>query len=460
MGRSKYIPALLVGLSLTACAAGPNFKTPNAQLPGTFSEGSVRSNGNISSKAWWNAFADPKLDGLVNKGLSQNLNILQAMELIEQARQNAVSSGSSLFPTISGSGSADSSFGTTGHVKQASATLSVSWILDLFGQYRRSRESALASVDAAYAGADVARLTLISDLVSHYVDARYYQELQAILQGELKARRDTLRLTQIRLKAGVSSGLDVAQAEGLVSSTSSQIPIYETRYRESVHRMSTLIGAPAPTLLALMAAKSDQPQAHDPINTGIPADLIRNRPDIRKAERDLAAATANIGVAEAQLYPSLKLNGSISPTSILAAATSPALTAWSFGPTLNIPIFQGGALRANVKNAESKAHAAYLAWKQTVLNAVEEVENAMVAYSRDRVALAAHAREVRSYERALRLSREAYKKGVVTLLNVLDNQRSVASARQSLAGAVRQTALDYIRLNIALGGGYAVGAAP
>lgn len=457
MGRSKHLPAILAGLFLTACAAGPNFRSPQTQLPDTFSEGEVYSNGDISAKAWWTAFVDPQLNELVNAGLSRNLNILQAIEVVEQARQNAVASRSGLFPTVSGGGSATRANTTSGYEEEALAKLSASWVLDLFGQYRRSRESAHASLDAAYASADVARLTLISDLVSNYIDARYYQELGSIAQAELDARRDTLRLTRLRKQAGASSQLEVVQAEGLVNATLSDIPGYETRYRASVHRMSTLLGQPATTLLPLMDRKDTQPAAHDPVDAGIPADLIRNRPDIRKAERELAAAVANIGVAKAQLYPSLQLNGNISPTALILAGARTNISAWSFGPTLNIPIFQGGALHANVKSSESKARSAYLVWKQTVLNAVEEVENAMVAYSRDRKTMSALAAEVRNYRHALNLSKSAYKRGVVSLLNVLDSERSVGAARQNLAGAVRQTALDYVRLNIALGGGYAVG---
>lgn len=455
MGRSKQFLALAAGLIVSACAAGPDYKAPVMGAGGTYSSGHTGSIGDISARAWWQSFGDRQLDGLVAVGLSRNLDILEALELVQQARQNVVAEQGNFLPSISASGSATESFGVSGRSREAAGALSASWVIDLFGQYRRRSEGARASLDAAYSSANVARLTLISDLVSHYVDARYYQELISISQAALAVRQKTLELTRVRQRAGASSQLDVTQAEGLVNTLRAETPRHEARFREAVYRLSTLTGSQATSLVGVLEAAAGQPVPKDPVATGIPADLIRNRPDIRRAERELAAATAEIGVARAQLYPSLKLNGSISPTAVLAAAVAPSLTAWSFGPTLDIPVFKGGALQANVKIAESRARAAYLNWKKTILTAVEEVESALVAYSRDRQVVEARAAEVKSYERALALSKNAYSKGVVSLLNVLDNQRSVAEARQNMAEAVRQAALDYVKLNVALGGGYA-----
>ncbi len=452
---------LAMMLILSGCMVGPDMQAPETPMPAKFSEGGKNSNGDVTTAAWWTAFSDPRLNQLVGDGMSKNLTVLQALEAIEQARQGVDIAGAGSLPSIT-AGASETLSKTNGVTATAqrsttSGTLSASWLLDLFGQYRRAKESANATLDASFAGADVARLTVISNVATYYVNARYYQELLAIARENLKSRRDTLDLTKAQLEAGAASRLDVVQAEGLVNSTLSDIPGLETSFRQQVNHLSTLLGEPAPTLLADLQRSRPQPVARDRIKAGIPADLIRNRPDIRRSERQLAAAVANIGVAEAKLYPSIQLSGSISPLYVASSPLTGGGASWSFGPTLTLPIFDGGALRANVKSSESAARSAYLAWKASVLQAVEDTENAMVAYNRDRATVSALRASVKNYQEALSLSMTNYKNGASSLLDVLDAQRSVATAQQSLAAAIRQTALDYIALNVAVGGGYAVG---
>ena len=219
--------------------------------------------------------------------------------------------------------------------------------------------------------------------------------------------------------------------------------------------MATLLGVPAGTITPSLMKGSGQPMPRYAAKTGIPADLIRNRPDIRRAERTLAAATAQIGVAESQLYPALTLDGTIGASRVISATTG-NLTSWSFGPTLVLPIFNGGALRAQVDIADSQAKQQYIAWKQTVLNAVEEVESAQAALIRDYQTVAALRRLVASNEEALSLARESYKGGASTILDVLDAERNVANSRLTLASSIRTLATDYVELNAAIGGGSAI----
>lgn len=438
---------------------GPDMQPPEMPLPAKFTSGGQASNGDVTMAAWWTAFSDPRLNRFISEGVSQNLSVLQALEAIDQAQQGVITAGAGGLPSLSGSASETLSktngVSATAQKSVTTGSLSASWLLDLFGQYRRAKQGAEASLDASYASADVARLTVISNVATYYINARYYQQLLAIARDNLKSRRETLNLTKAQLEAGAASQLSVAQAEGLVNSTLSDIPSLETSFRQQVHHISTLLGLPAGTIVAEMERGGPQPVARDTVKAGIPADLVRNRPDIRKAERQLAASVASIGVAEAKLYPSIQLSGSISPAYLSSSALSGGLASWSFGPSLTLPIFDGGALRANVKSAESAARSSYFAWKQTVLTGIEETENAMVAYSRDRATVAALRAAVANYKQALDLSTTNYKNGASSLLDVLDAQRSVATAQQNLAGAIRQSALDYISLNVAIGGGYA-----
>jgi len=463
----RVVAPLTTVLLLSGCVVGPNHTPPEIALPGKFAEGGSTSNGDVSQVAWWKAFNDSRLNGYVQTGLDQNLDVLQAMERINQARAAVISAGAGSLPSLDLSASADRS-GTkdiggplspssTGPQTNVSGNLTASWFLDLFGLYRRSKESALASLDAAYAATDVARLTLLSQVASAYIDVRYYQERIAIARQNLDSRRETLNLTRLQLEAGAASRLDVVQSEGLVNSTLAELPGLETQFRTAAHRIATLLGLPASSLVTELQKGARQPVARFNAKSGIPADLIRNRPDIRASERQLAAAVANIGVAEAQLYPAITLGGSITPSYTKIAAGESGTLSWSFGPGLSLPIFDGGALKANVSSSESAAREAYLAWKQTVLDAVEEVENALAAVTRDRRTVDALQATVKSYQEALQLATASYRDGASSLLDVLDAQRQVSTAQANLAQAVQQVAQDFVSLNVAIGGGYGFG---
>lgn len=460
--------APLVMLLLSGCVVGPDHTAPEITLPSKFAEAKAKSNGDVSTDQWWTAFNDTRLNGYVKQGLDQNLDILQAMERINQAEADVISAGAGGLPALtlgtqaerSGARGLRGSPGTTPTLS-VSGGLEGSWLLDFFGLYRRSKEAAIAQLGAADAAVDTARLSLLSQVASAYIDVRYYQESIALARATLKSRNETLSLTKLQLDAGAASRLDVVQSESQVNLTLATIPGLETQYRQAAHRVATLLGMPASSLLGELQRGARQPVARFNARAGVPADLVRNRPDIRAAERTLAAAVANIGVAEASLYPSISLSGSISPSYLRRNGGSDNhLLSWSFGPALNLPIFDGGQLRANLSASESAAREAYLAWKQTVLNAVEEVENALAAVTRDSRTVAANRATVASSQEALTLATASYRDGASSLLDVLDAQRNVSDAQTSLASAIRQMALDYVSLSVAMGGGYAYGKAP
>lgn len=452
-------PALL--LLLAGCVSGPDHAPPEMPLPAKFGEGGTRSNGDVATAQWWTAYRDKQLDSLVARGLDQNLDVLQSLERINEASANVTVAGAGGLPSLdlgashAVAGEMGSKRTEIGATNTTGGEASFSWLLDFFGQYRRAKEGARASLDAAYASADDSKLSFLKDVVSSYIDARYYQERIALSKANLKSRRETYDLTKSQLKAGAASRLDVVQAEGLVHSTQAEIPDLETSFRTSAHHIATLLGLPASSLMAELQNGAAQPVYRGDIRAGIPADLVRNRPDIRKAERELAKAVADIGVAEAKLYPSISLSGSISPSWVKSAgASGGGLTSWSFGPTLSLPIFDGGSLRANVDISNSDAKTQYLAWKSAVLNAVEEVENALSAVRRDAQTVEALRRQVKTAQDSLELSTTSYKDGASSLLDVLDAQRSVSDAQASLAAAVQQVAKDYVDLNVAVGAGF------
>lgn len=454
-------------LLLSGCVVGPDYQKPETALPAKFSESKSASADNVTLNPWWESFRDKRLNDLVHQGMSENLTVLQALQRIEAAEANVIVAGAGALPSLGASASGnvsgqDGSYlrRTTGsdhsQSKSINAGLSASWLIDFFGQYRRQKEAANASLDAAYDDVNVARLAYFSDLVSSYVNARYYQEALALNRKNLVSRRETLKLTNEIKEAGAASSLDVLQSEGLVNQTLANLPALETGFHQAANHIATLLGVPASTITSSLLKGSAQPMPRYATRTGIPADLIRNRPDIRAAERRLQAATAAIGVAEADLYPSIELGGSIGAARNFNARVG-SLSSWSFGPSLSLPIFNGGALKAQVKIARSEAEQQYLTWKSTVLNAVEEVENAQTALIRDYQTVAAQRKVVDTFDQTLVLARESYRGGASTILDVLDAERNVADARLSLAAAIRQLARDYVSLNVAIGGGSAIG---
>ncbi|MBB4010667.1 efflux transporter outer membrane subunit [Allorhizobium taibaishanense] len=455
---SVRLAAPLAMLFLSGCVFGPEHSPPQTALPAKFNEGGTKSDQDVTSVQWWTAFNDTRLNKLINMGINQNLDILQALERIEQARASVVTSAAGGLPSLTGTASETGSQTNGGFNSQprswdSKGELSASWLLDLWGEYRRAKQSAKASLDSAFASVDTARLTYLSDLATAYIDARYYQARIAIANEAVRSRRETLSLTKLQLEAGAASRLDVVQSEGLVNSTLADIPGFEASFYSNAYHISTLLGMPASTLINDLKKSAPQPVARHKVISGIPADLIRNRPDIRAAERNLASAVYDIGNAQAKLLPSITLSGSISPSYVHSSSHGTSNT-WSFGPSLNLPIFDGGTLRANVKNAQSVAREKYLLWKQTVLNGVEDVESALAAYNRDARAVAANRAYVKSYKEALELSTASYKDGASSLLDVLDAQRSLTDAQASLATSIQQMANDYVTLNVAIGGGY------
>ncbi len=453
-------------LLLSGCVVGPDYQKPDAALPGKFSQGNQASS-DVTLSPWWESFRDAKLNSLVDQGMNENLNVQQALERIIEARANVIVAASGGLPQINAGGAAtaqgsDGSYlrdsasgGDHSQTKTLNAGADASWLIDLFGQYRRAKESAEAALDASYDDVNVARLAYLSDLTTSYIEARYNQEALALQRKNLESRRETLKLTNDIKAAGAASSLDVVQAEGLVNTTLAELPGYEAGFHQAANHIATLLGLPATSVTAGLIKGSSQPWPRYNTKVGIPADLIRNRPDIRRAERLLAAQTAAIGVAEAQLYPSLSLGGTIDATRTIAAAVG-GVGSWSFGPSLSIPVFNGGRLKANVDIEKSGAQQQYLAWKQTVLNAVEEVESALIGLQKNYETVAALRKVVDSYEEALSLARESYKGGATSLLDVLDAERNLALSRVTLAASIRNLANNYVALNVAIGGGSSV----
>jgi len=437
-------------LAMTACTQ-VSYEAPVAEVASSFEQGSPARQDPVATRNWWLSFRDQNLDRLIEAGMVRNLDVRQAVEAITEARASAAGVAANDLPQISATGSAqrgDSS--GTGTTETSSAGANVSWMIDVFGANSNSRRAAAAELDAAYASADVARLVMQSGIANAYIDLRYQQASVALTRKSLESRRSSLELTRNQFEAGATDRLAVLQAEQLVAEGEAQLPGFETAVDQALARLATLTAQRVATLRPALERSGGQPRPRFNASVGLPADVIRARPDLRVAERTYASAVFGIGVAKAAFYPSLSLSGNIQPTDISGGGN---ITTWALGPSLNLPIFTGGTNRANLTRAESKAVQARLAWESAVLTAIEEVESSLAAYRRDARNVAAQQKLVATSSEALELTRTNFSVGAGEFSDVLDSERSYLQAQQSLALALQQQAANFITLSVAAAGG-------
>lgn len=458
---------LLLFLSaLTGCAVGPDYVAPNLALPSKWTNKPKQAARPASLSEWWKRLGDRTLNDIVEEAIAGNLDVTSAKARIREARASRRQAIGALFPSLDGSASAtrtrtsavspsgvSSGGNTTYNLFQAG--FDANWELDLFGANYRNVEATTYGADAADEDLRATLLTLIGDVTSNYVDARGFQARVALARRTAASQRDTERLTRTKFEVGSASALDVARAAAQASTTEAQIPTLEAAYAQSVNQIGVLIGQPPTTLASRLRRSAPIPAPRSSPPAGIPADVLGNRPDVRRAERQLAQSTAKIGQVEAALYPSVSLTGNISTTALktgdLAKNSS---IGWSFGPTLSVPIFNGGELRAAVDVAKAQRDQYDSAFRLAVLTALQDVENSLVSLAQERLRSGKLSSAVRSYRDAARLSRSLYQSGTSSFLDVLDAERSLYNAEDTLLQSRVAVTTNFISLNKALGSGW------
>jgi NodT family efflux transporter outer membrane factor (OMF) lipoprotein len=404
------------------------------------------------------------LNALIEEAVAGNLDVGTAKARIREARASYRQSVGTLFPTARGSGSATRQKSGGGSASDESsnpittqyqAGFDANWEIDFFGKNQRAAEAAGYGIDAGDEQLRLSLLTLVGDVASNYVALRGYQARIALAKRTAATQRQTVSLTRSRLEAGAVSALDLANATGQARATEAAIPDLEAAYAEAQHRLSVLTGRPPAELASRLRRSGPIPRPRFPLPSGVPADALLARPDVQQAERLLAQSTARIGEAEAARYPSVSLVGNITTTGLsLGDLAKSSSIGWSFGPTLNVPIFQGGQLRAAVAVAQAQRDQSFLAYRAAVLKALEDVENAIVALAQGRIRQRKLAAAVEAYREAATLSRSLYQSGATSFLNVLDAERSLYSAEDGLLQSRVTLATSYVALNKALGGGW------
>lgn len=388
------------------------------------------------------------------QGHARNLELAQAVEQIRAAEAGAgiVRAGALPQAALVGSAARGDSNGIGQIAETSTGGLNVSWVLDIFGSNRNAARAAEARLDATEASAEATKLMIEGAIASAYVDLRFYQANLALTRRSLESRRKSLQLTKRQFEFGDTARLSVVQAEQLVAEGEAQLPQYEIGVDQALAKLASLTAQRSADLGATLKAGGTGLQARYAPSVGVPADVIRNRPDVKIAESLYKAAAYDVGVAKAAFWPSVRLTGNILPTNIAGGGN---VKPWSLGPSIDLPIFTAGANRANLKAKEAKAAEAHLAWQAAVYGAIEEVESALAAHSRDARVVSSQQKLVETSRQAVQLAQANFSAGEGAFMTVLDAERSYLGAQQGLAVAERLRALNFIQLSLASAGGTA-----
>jgi NodT family efflux transporter outer membrane factor (OMF) lipoprotein len=458
-------------MALAACTVGPDYVKPAPSMPGDWAEkgaGADPAASRVTSQAaavaeWWKTFKDDELTSLVERAATSNLDLKLAEARVREARGLQGVSAGALLPQVGASANYSrnrfsENVPLPGAGRQSNfyqAGFDAAWEIDVFGGLRRGVEAADAEVDASIEARRDVLVTLLAEVARNYIEVRGLQAEIGIARQNLDAQKKTLELTQARFQAGRATELDVVRAQAQVSTTSSQIPLLESQRIQATHRIAVLLGRDPGALRGELMAAAKIPPPPPEVPVGLPSDLLRRRPDLRRAERELAAATARIGVATADLYPKFSLTGFFAQESITASDVAKwGSRAWSVGPTIQWSIFQGGRIRARIEVENARQEQAAIVYERSILVALQEVEGALIAYAKEQAHRAELSDSVAANLKAVELANQRYGQGFVDFLSVLDAQRSLYATQDALVRSERRISEYLVALYKALGGGW------
>ncbi len=472
-------------LLLAGCAAGPDYHAPPPvalHVPAGYAPPITAPLANVAPvqadlSAWWRQFDDALLTDLIARATAGNLQIAQSVARLAQARESLVQARGDLLPSLTGSAGATRNFthggsssivagggsnGSGGTVvttggssgsTQLSLGLDASWQVDIFGGLTRAMQAARADEAAARFDLEGVRTSVAGEVATNYIDARLAQARLEIARSTLRTQDDNLQIAGWRVQAGLASSLDAEQARAQRAQTAASIPSLETSYLQAVNRLGILTGQAPGALRTEMEAAQPIPRGPDGLAVGIPADTLRRRPDVRSAERQLAAATARIGVAKANLFPALSITGNLNTNAATLGNLGDMLTGGLFAG-ITQTIFDAGRRTSQVRSARAGADLAFAAYRQTVLSGLEDVENAIQALDAAKARQAQLAVALDASNNAALYARSQYRSGLIDFLSVLQSEQSLLSARDQLASARADEALALVQLYLALGGGW------
>jgi multidrug efflux system outer membrane protein len=474
--RSSLAPALAgLGLLVAGCrAVGPDYVALKPSVPASFAEAPGRTSGHASEapfvdEAWWKNFQDPTLDALITQALKSAPDLAEAQARVREARALLGLAGAGRYPTADAGGEYTRNLGSenvpTGvppgglgpgiHSNLWQAGFDASWEIDIFGGIRRSIEAAGANFQAVAEDRADVTLTLIAEVARDYIELRGAQRRIDIARKNLAIERDLLALTQSLLAAGLAPQQDSLRAQAQVRDIQAAIPEFETDERSAAYRIAALIDRPFTEVSAELSVPRPIPQSASEVPVGLPSELLKRRPDVRAAERRIAAANARIGIAQADLYPHFSLTGGAGLESLNWSSFGNASSGYyQIGPGITWRIFDAGKIRFQVQAESARAAAAAAAYERSVLDAFRDVETALISYANTKVRRNELEAESAADSEATDIAKLLYARGVESFLPVLDAERSLYAADDALAQSERDSALALITLYKSLGGGW------
>jgi multidrug efflux system outer membrane protein len=455
--------ALAIAAVLAGCAVGPNYKRPDTPVAQQFAgaETSTYSTAQDPQVEFWKQFDDETLNQLVSDSLTANHDLRIALGHLVEARAARRESTFDLAPTVTAAGghqnqlAPEAVYGFPVTASYYDAGFDATWELDFFGRVRRNIEANTAQLQGAEASLHDAQVSVVAEVARTYFELRGQQTQLDVAQRNVINQTDTLKLTQARLEAGRGTELDTSRAQSQLSTTLSTIAPLQAAVARSIHRLGVLTGRDPNALTALLAPARDLPGLPQIAAVGDPASLLRRRPDIRGAERQLAASTALVGVAVADYFPKVTFTGNFTYSAAQPSnlGTSPS-RGYVIGPGISWAAFDLGRVHAQVAQARARDDVALATYEKTVLGALEETENALVTHARARDSLTHVADAAAASATAARLARTRYEGGYVDFLEVLDSERTQLQAEDTLAQSRTTTATSLIAVYKALGGGW------
>ena len=467
MNRTIFcLSAILILQILSGCAeVGPDYMRPEPKAPvawqAPMDQGLAQGTPDPQTLAeWWTLLKDPLLNSFIQQAIAGNLTLEQARARLLQARANRDVSSAALFPSVDAGGSVtrnrtSRNRGGGTDITSYSLGFDAGWELDFFGGIRRSVEAAQARLEASEEELRDVLVSLLAEVALNYIDARTYQARLQIAEDNIAAQEETFALTKARYQSGLTSELALQQARYLVSSTRAQIPDLHTGFFNAAHQLAVLLGRPPGFLTNQLQNVVPLPTLPPSVAVGIPVDVLRRRPDIRRAERLLAAQTAQIGVATAELYPSFKLSGAVGLDALSAGKLlGSGSGSYLFGPSFSWPVFDAGAIEGNIMLQTSLQQEVLAGYKATVLSALKEVEDALVAYAQEQLRYQALHESADAAGQASALAEIQYQAGLINFTEVLVAKKSLLSFQDQLVQSTATMTGNLIRLYKALGGGW------
>ncbi|MDP3230325.1 MAG: efflux transporter outer membrane subunit [Acidovorax sp.] len=452
---------MLLVLAVSGCASlEPRVgQLPAATVPAAWAAGAAGttgSDGGASSLAqWWQRFDEPLLTALVEQALRANTSVRTARAALQQARAQVDAQSAGLLPSVGASASTQRSRASNNTGNTFQAGFDASWEPDVFGRLRSGVNASEADARAAEASLADVQVSLAAEVAVSYIELRGLQQRLAIARSNLASQQETLQITQWRLQAGLTTSLVTEQARAAAEQTAAQIPTLETSLAQSRYRLAVLTGQVPGALDATLAASAPVPQPAAELALAIPAETLRQRPDVRAAEQRIAAALARVSQADAARYPRFSIGGSLGLRALTLGALSggSAVTSALLG-SVSIPLLDGGAARAQVRVQSAALEQARVAYEATVLTALQDVENALVALRGDRERLTRLVAAANAASNAALLAQQRYSSGLIDFQAVLETQRTLLSTQESVAITTAAVAADHVRLYKALGGGW------